>query len=417
MIHLLIAWRNLCQKSLPSLLSIAVVSTAVAMTIIVMLLSASIRHGLVLATEPFDLIAGAKGSPNQLVLNTVFLQDVPIGNIDYALSKKLSANPLVEAAIPLGFGDTYHGYRLVGTEQAIFAHRSRPGQLPWLQLDQGKPFQNEYEAVIGAKVAADTGLTVGATFTSSHGVTAGGKAHSNNLFTVVGIMKPVLGPYDQAILVPLTSLWAIHQHEPAQAIDPVMAEQHTALADESAHEQDEHGTTAILVKPRGYAEAMSLYQQFQKDTQVQIVFPAQVIVRLFSVLSDSEQVLTLVGLTAFSMTLLLVSFALYWSALIRSRDRAILRAVGGRWQDIAVIVLLEGLILVWSGIMTGVLLGHGIFAALASALQQKTALAVINTVSSAELLTIAAVLLTGILASIIPALYSAKISVSADLSR
>ena len=96
MIHLLIAWRNLCQKLLPSLLSIAVVSTAVAMTIIVMLLSASIRHGLVLATEPFDLIAGAKGSPNQLVLNTVFLQDVPIGNIDYALSKKLSANPLVE---------------------------------------------------------------------------------------------------------------------------------------------------------------------------------------------------------------------------------------------------------------------------------------------------------------------------------
>ncbi|QDR80973.1 ABC transporter permease [Sporomusa termitida] len=410
MIHLLIAWRNLCQKSLTSLLAIAVVSTAVAMTIIVMLLASSLRHGLVLATEPFDLIAGAKGSPNQLVLNTVFLQDVPIGNIDYSLIKKLSANPLVESVIPLGFGDNYHGYRLVGTEQAIFEHRSRPGQFPWLQLDRGKPFQAEYEAVIGAKVAKDTGLTVGAAFASAHGVTAGGQGHGSKQFTVVGIMKPVLGPYDQAILVPLTSLWAMHQHEPAGA------EQHAAAIEaEHDHEHDDQGTTAILIKPRGYAEAMSLYQQFQKDTQVQVVFPSQVIARLFSVLSDSEQILKLIGFAAFAMTLLLVAFALYWSALIRSRDRAILRAIGGSWQDLAVIVLLEGLMLVWSGILTGVLLGHGVFSCLASILQQKTAIAAINTVSPTELVAIAAVLLTGVLASIIPALCSAKMSISADL--
>ncbi|MDF2876279.1 MAG: acidobacterial duplicated orphan permease, partial [Sporomusa sp.] len=79
MIHWLIAWRNLCQKPLHSLLSIAVVGTAMAMTLIIMLLASSVQQGLIQATEPFDLIIGAKGSPNQLVLNTVFLQDVPIG--------------------------------------------------------------------------------------------------------------------------------------------------------------------------------------------------------------------------------------------------------------------------------------------------------------------------------------------------
>ncbi|MGL5511767.1 MAG: ABC transporter permease, partial [Sporomusa sp.] len=80
MLPVLIAWRNLGTKPLQSLLTIAVVATAITMTVIVMLLAASIQSGLTQATEPFDLIVGAKGSPNQLVLNTVLLQDVPIGN-------------------------------------------------------------------------------------------------------------------------------------------------------------------------------------------------------------------------------------------------------------------------------------------------------------------------------------------------
>ncbi|MDF2876834.1 MAG: acidobacterial duplicated orphan permease [Sporomusa sp.] len=413
MIHLLIAWRNLCQKPLHSLLSIAVVGTAMAMTLIVMLLASSIQQGLIQATEPFDLIIGAKGSPNQLVLNTVFLQDVPIGNIDYSLVKELSANSLVESAIPFGFGDNYHGYRMVGTEQAIFEHRSKPDLLPWIQLDRGNPFRAEYEAVIGAKVAKDTGLKLGDSFTSSHGVT-GGEAHTNK-FTVVGIMKPLLGPYDQAILVPLTSIWNIHHHESSDVPDHTGSLQHVEDNNELDHNHAEKGTTAILVKPKGYAEAMRLYQQLQKDPHVQIVFPAQVVVRLLSTLSDSEQILKIISFTVFAMTLLLVSFALYWSALIRNRDRAILRAIGGSWQDLAGIVFLEGLLLVWSGVLSGVLLGHSIFSLIASILQHKTAIAVVGTVSIMEIYTIAAILLIAMFASMVPAIYSAKTTISTDL--
>ncbi|MDF2566404.1 MAG: FtsX-like permease family protein, partial [Massilibacillus sp.] len=49
MTYLLIVWRNLWQKPLHSLLSIAVIASSIAMTIVVMLLSSSIQQGLIKA--------------------------------------------------------------------------------------------------------------------------------------------------------------------------------------------------------------------------------------------------------------------------------------------------------------------------------------------------------------------------------
>ncbi|HEY3308144.1 MAG TPA: ABC transporter permease, partial [Desulfuromonadaceae bacterium] len=336
MIHLLIAWRNLWLKPVQSLLTVAVVATALAMTITVMLLASSIQRGLIQATEPFDLIVGAKGSPNQLVLNTVFLQDVPIGNIDYSLARELASNPLVDTAIPIGYGDNYRGYRIAGTEPAIFEHRIKAGQLPWIQLAQGHPFTGQYEAVIGAKTAAETGLKLGDQFASSHGVVAGGQSHGDKKYTVVGVMRPVNGPYDQAILVSLASIWDVHSHTPIggstdKQLDPAKQTEakeeaeddhdhghendHKHVRDNEDEDEHERGTTVVLVKPKGYAEAMRLYQDFQKDKRAQLIFPSQVVVQLFAVLGEGEKVLSMIGYAVFAMAMLLVSFSLYWSAL------------------------------------------------------------------------------------------------------
>lgn len=406
MIHVLIAWRNLWQKPLQSLLTIAVVATSVALCVIVMLLAASIQQGLIGATEPFDLIVGAKGSPNQLVLNTVFLQDVPIGNIDYDLVGELAANPLVQTAIPLGFGDNYRGYRIIGTENALFDHRNKNGRQPWLELKEGRVFQTDFEAVIGAKTAQELGLKIGDHFASAHGVVPGGETHEQHPFTVVGVIQSVHGPYDQSILVPLTSIWKLHDHGKGAHDEPV--------ADDHA-EHAEKKTTVILVKPKGYSEAMRLYQAFQKDPRAQLVFPAQVVVRLFAALGEGEKILRMIGYAVFAMALLLVSFSLYWSSLSRSRDRAILRAIGAGRRDIFIILLVEGVLLVWAGVLAGVLLGHGIYAVVASLLEQKTAVALGTFLVAEELYTILFILLAGILSSLIPAATTSRTNIAADL--
>lgn len=406
MIHLMIAWRNLWAKPLQNLLTVAVVATALTMTVTVLLLASSIHYGLVRATEPFDLIVGAKGSPNQLVLNTVFLQDAPIGNIDYAIASELAANPLVDTSIAMGFGDNYRGYRIVGTEPTIFKHTIKSGQPPWLQIVQGRSFQAPFEAVLGAKMARETGLKLGDQFTSSHGVIAGGETHDTHNYIVVGILQPVDGPYDQAVLTSLQSIWQAHSHP------------HTELdtgEDDDAHGNDQ-GATAVLVKPRGYAEAMRLYQQFQKDRRAQMIFPSQIVVNLFALLGQGEKVLSMIGYSVFAMALLLVSFSVYWSSLSRARDRAILRAIGASPADLFRIILVEGMLIVWSGVLLGVLAGHGVFFILTGLLQQKTGIAFVGSFTATEAYTIAGALLIGLLAAVIPAWSITKKNVAANLS-
>jgi putative ABC transport system permease protein len=405
MTYLLIVWRNLWQKPLHSLLSIAVIASSIAMTIVVMLLSSSIQQGLIKAAEPFDLIVGAKGSPNQLVLNTVFLQDVPIGNIDYDLVEALEKNPLVQSAIPIGFGDNYRGFRLISTEERIFEHVIKNGEPPWLQLAQGRKFTGAFEAVLGAKTAEATGLKLGDQFTSSHGVIAGaGEEEHAEKFTVVGILKDLNGPYDSGILVTLESIWHMHEHGHA----------HAEVAGHDEHE-NEKSTTVILVKPKGYAEAMRLYQQFQKNQEAQLIFPAQVVVQLFAILGEGQKILQMIGNAVLTMAMLVSAFSVYWSAISRTRERAILRAIGAGDRDILAIVFGEGAFLVLSGTIAGVLFGHGIFSLIANILQKKTAIAIVGTFSMVEMNMIIAVVLVGMIMSIVPAVHTAKKDIADDL--
>ena len=73
--------------------------------------------------EGYDLIVGAKGGKEQLVLNTVFYLSQPIGNIPYSFYEELTEGKFaadVETAIPVCMGHTYQGFRVVGTVPEMF---------------------------------------------------------------------------------------------------------------------------------------------------------------------------------------------------------------------------------------------------------------------------------------------------------
>jgi putative ABC transport system permease protein len=410
-VRLRIVWRNLLAKPLQSLITTAVVALAVALTVTLMLLAEGIQQGLTRATEPFDLIVGAKGSPIQLVLNTVFLQDSPIGNIDHDLVEEIAAKPGVAAAIPVGFGDNYQGYRIVGASAGIFEQRIAPGRPPWLQMKEGRAFSQPFEAVIGAKVARDLRLRLGDSFASVHGLTPyeQGETHDQNRYRVVGILKPLGGPYDQAILASLESIWEIHEHHDEEAGTDGDDE---AVEAEHGHE---HGVTAILVKPRGYGDAMRLYQQFQSESRAQLVFPAQVIVQFFAMMGQGEQVLQIIAYLVIAMTFFTVALTLYLSANGRTRELAILRAIGANSGDILGIILLEGAVTIIVGLASGLLIGHGLFWSLATLLQQQTAITIMLPGSWKELYLALGVSGFGLLASMVPAAAAYRFDVARNL--
>lgn len=405
--RLMIAWRNLSTKPAQSILTVLVIAAAFGMMALITLLSGGIHNGLVAATEPFDLIAGAKGSPNQLVLNTVFLQDAPIGNVSYQLYEQLSASPLVAAAIPLAFGDTYKGYAIVGAGSGIFEHQPRAGQPKWLQLATGRPFTQPFEAVAGAAAARKLGLKPGDQFTSLHGSIPGGEEHHDHPYQIVGILQPVHGPYDHAILTSIESIWQAHEHVHEQD------HEHDDTA-ETSHEH-EHEVTAVMVKPKGYSEAMRLYQHFQRKPGGQLIFPAQVIVRLFAIMGQGEQVLKTIVYAIIAMGLTIMTLSVYWSALSRSRERAVLRALGAGTRDIFVIILAEAALLTGLGVAIGSLAGHGTYILLAKAMAAKTAIVLTTAFTPAEGGLIAGGVLAGLLAGIIPAVLACRTEVARDL--
>jgi putative ABC transport system permease protein len=352
------------------------------------LLAQGLRLGLIRAVEPFELIAGAKGSPYQLALNTVFLQDVPVGNISWEDYAALSDDARVGFAVPLGFGDSYRGYPVVGTTPDILSVRVRASAPPWLRVREGRwCFSGEgtAEAVLGARAAADTGLRVGDVFRASHGFVMGGEEHEGG-YRVVGIAEAVQGPYDRAIFVPIAAVWEIHAH-------------HAHRQHEEEHEHGEE-VTAVLVHPQSYTDAYSLAVSFRGGSDKQLIFPAQTVVRLFSLMGRGEAFLSAVVWAVGGCALLTVLLVLYWSGAARGRERALLHVLGVPRRTLVYISWREGTIAILAGAFLGELAGRAGAGAMFALLSRTTAVTPAVPLTPQECLAPAVLLCAGSLGSL-----------------
>ncbi len=386
--------RNIMFKPLQSLIACFAVTAGIALAVLVLLMADGVHSGLTTAAEPFPIVAGSKGSPNQLVLNTVFLKDTPMNNIGYGEVEKLRANKNVGMALPFGYGDNYRGFRIAGTEKEIFDYVINPKRGKWLQIAEGRAFAAPFEAVVGARTAAMTGLKPGDTFTTSHGLVAvpGSKDHAQS-YTVVGILKELNSPYDQSILTDIHSIWQAH----------------------AGHGHSAQGVTAVLVKPAGYAQALALLAQYRNNRDLQVVFPSQTIIELFSVMGDAEKVLQIISLAVIFLALVIIACTTYWAAAMRRHDNAIMRAIGANRGDVIKINFLQGMLLSCIGTALGVAAGHGAFNALAYVLRQKTAVQLVAGFTMQEGILIALVIAAAAVFSFIPAAAACRRQAADDL--
>lgn len=373
--------RLLEGKKLQNILAVAVMTLCVALAVSVLLLSAGLHGSLTQAAQPFPLLMGAKGSPNQLVLNSIFLKDQPVGNISYNKLEELRRSDKVAQAVPLGFGDNYRGYRLVGTEREIFKMQGVGAAEPWLRFAEGRAFLGAGEAVLGAEAARRTGLKLGDSFASVHGVTAapGGKAHAGK-YKVVGVLRPVDGPYDGAIFVSMESVWQQHKHE----------------------ENDERQLTAIVIRPRGYAQALQLAAAYSKDLSVQLIFPAKTVVELFAVMGNVEKLLQIFSLVVMALALLIIGGSLYWLILGSLRQQGVMRALGATAAQVNRLYFKLSMTLVLAGLTLGLLAGHGVYALLGEVLRRSAGLYLPFLLLPEEGALLAAVLLSGGFCSWLP---------------
>jgi putative ABC transport system permease protein len=392
MAELRIAWSNLLFRPVLTIVAAAILGVAVALAIAVVLLSRAMEDGLVRASRPFDLLVGAKGSPTQLIMRTILLQDAPVGNIPFHYFETLRRDPRVAHAVPLAMGDSVHGFRIVGVGPEFFRLTDPASQQPYFAVAAGRACKSTFEAVLGAQVSAIWRMGLHGTFQSQHGLLEGvpGSAHQAT-YTIVGMLKPSDTPLDRAIFVPLDSYWEVH--------------------DATARE-----ITVAMVRPVGIKEFYQLYQEINQGTVAQAVLTGQGMARLFDLLDQGQAILTKVCYLALIMgaaTVFLVSYAV---GAQRRRETAILRALGaGRWS-VFVIGLAEPLITAAWGTMLGVVAGHVAAWSIASRLHDASAIAIRPTFMVEELMVAGAVLLLSAAAGLLPAIESYRQDVATNLA-
>jgi putative ABC transport system permease protein len=340
------------EKKLATALNVLLLALGVGTIISLVLVLSQAEDRLERDSAGVDLVIGAKGSPMQLILSSVFHIDVPTGNIPLSEAALIIAEPAVKRAIPLALGDSYRSFRIVGTSPQFTELYQAP-------MAEGRMFAKPLEAVVGADVAKLTGLTIGKKFAGSHGLTdsGAGAAHDAHPFDVVGVLAPTGTVADRLILTSVESVWKVHDHgAPTDSAEKPH--------DHSGHDHSDHDhstsneVTAYLIQYSTPLAAVSFPRMVNASSSMQAASPAQETARLFQLLG--------VGITAlkgFAIVMILAAglgiFIGLSNALDERRaDLALLRVLGASPGMVALTMVAQGFLLGLMGVILGALLGH-----------------------------------------------------------
>ena len=438
-----IAWRNIRQRLLTSGLTALSLALGVALVVATLVTSALVKRAFASgAGLGYNMIVGAKGSPLQLVLNSVYLVSKPIENIPWGFYEEfLPAEARrdgaagtyagsVKTAVPICMGDYFRGHRVVGTNAAYFDRLTVGDGRPFA-FAAGRNFRDDefFGGVLGAEVAANLGLRVGDPFEPTHGADDG---LVHDPFTVTGILARTDTPVDRGVYVNMEGFYLQEGHAkpvPAgaggDAPRPETERGPTAAGLPAPLPYEQREVTAILVEtaalPGLPAElmAMGLKQTINEGRDGQAAEPIREIRQLLDLfVRPLELLLLLVTALVVVVSAIGILVSMVGSALERSRDVAIMRALGARRGHVLMIVLVEAILLAVGGGLIGWVLGHLLVAAIGPLVTTNAGVsATVFSASPAELLLVPFLVVLAIAAALVPALAAYRTDVARWLSQ
>ncbi len=434
-----IAYRSIQQRLVASALTAVSMALGVALVVAVLVMYSVVDASFRRNAQGFNLIVGAKGSPLDLVFNTVYHMGNPIRTIPYKCYEELDHGKYsseVEAAIPVCIGDNYKGFRIIGTVPEMFDKLEYLGGKKY-RFAQGENFTKEeiHDAVIGAIAARKTGLRVGDSFRPVHGVEAEhGQEHEP--FKVVGILAATGTPNDRALFVNMEGFYAMHkgQHEaeeepeeadvagkPEHAHEKEKAGQHApqeAAHDHAGHDHEKKVTAVLVVLDESRIDrAQALFGLLNDEPYTQAVRPAEVIDRLFKeLIGNIELVLLILAVLIVIVAGIGILVSIYNSMNDRRHEIAVMRALGARRQTVMMIILFESILLSLGGGALGLTLGHGLVAALTPLIVEQTGVAMsMLYFQPAELILIPGLIVLASLVGYLPAVMAYRTDVARSL--
>lgn len=395
-----LAWKNITSQPLNLLLNVILFALGVGLINFLFQVNDQLKQKFDNNLAGIDMVIGAKGSPLQMILCNMYHVDSPTGNINIDEAKPFlnPRHPLIKKAVPLSIGDSYKGYRIIGTDTSFIS-------LYGGKLAKGELWSHTLDAAIGSAAAEKTGLKLGDKFYSSHGLVDDEDfAHDHAAFTVTGIFATSGSVLDQLILTSTKSVWDVHDHDEAATTNVTESEHdhdghdHDEHEDEGddhgghAHDEHDHGDhhdhdhdhdhhdhgnhkedatvnlldhldksiTSILIqfKNRTNFQALNMPRNINENTELQAASPAIEINRLYSMVGVGTKALQSLALLIALVSALSVFISLYSSLKNRKYEMALMRVMGAGPAALSTLIILEGLIIALVSYVIGILGSH-----------------------------------------------------------
>ena len=369
-----LAWRYLVYHRLKTAVLAASITLIVYLPIGLNILVSRSASQLTARAQATPLLIGAKGSPLELVLSSLYFDaDVP-SSMRFAQVTRVEQTKLAQA-IPLYTRfRTRHG-PIVGTSLDYFAFRR-------LQIDRGRLFGMLGECVMGAKAARAAGVGPGDAVVSTPESVFDIAGVYPLKMRVVGVFKATGTPDDHAVFVDLKTAWVIeglaHGHQDLsqpQAKQGVLRQEgNTIIANASVMQYNEitpdnvasfhfHGDTSnfpltsVLAVPHDEKSSALLRGRYVSDDErVQIVSPAHVMDTLLATILTVRRyiMIAVVIVSIATLTTMVLVFTL--SLQLRRREMETMIKIGGSRTRITSLVGAEILgVLVAGAVSAGLL--------------------------------------------------------------
>ena len=402
--------KNIFNKPLSSTISLALLILGIGIISLLLQLNTLIKDQMDNNLKGIDMVVGAKGSPLQLILSSVYHIDSPTGNISLEEAEKISKNRMVGSSIKLLYGDNFKGYRIVGAEKKFI-------ELYNGKIKKGKNLSKSFEVLVGSKVYSKLKIDIGDDLISSHGLRETGESHDDQSFKVVGLLEPSNSVIDQLIITLPQSVWDVHgNHDHEEEHEHDHEEEHEHDHDEE-HQHDDREITAMLIKFKSPMNIIQFPRQINETTNLQAAVPSYEISRLFKLFGFGIETLSYLAYLIIIVSGFSLFINLFNSMRERKYEMALIRTLGASRLQLSTMIIFESIILTISGFILGLLFSRFGVMFVSSLIEESinynlSSFKILNEEYWLLLLSV----IIGLMASLIPAVQVYKMNISKILA-
>ena len=355
---LYVAWRYLAYHRIKTAILVASIALILFLPAGLNVLVGESADELRERARATPLLVGGKGSPLELVLNSLYFESAPPATTSYGEVRRVAESGFADA-IPLYVRFRARQHPIVGTSLEYFDFRN-------LRFAEGRPMAVLGECVLGFEVARSLGIGPGASVVSSSESVFDLAGVYPLRMKVVGVLRPSHTPDDRAIFVDVKTAWIIeglgHGHRdlsaPGAASQVLSRSEERIIANASVVQYNEitaeniesfhfHGDldanplTAVVALPDGAKSRALLLGRYQSDEVSQIVAPDAVMDELLeTILTVREYVIAAVVIAGVA-TLATAALVFLLSLRLRRREIETMLKIGASRATVATLVASE----------------------------------------------------------------------------